>query len=506
MRYIRTFRNARGESLGLFDAIVIVLSTSQTSEGVLPDHDHDDDERLNKTLHRKMSSRTRQVGDVKFVFSCFDNIETSVWFVLQRSITVSHPNEIPSSMIRSSYSRTSDTSSAYSGSDVMQSSTNGEDSLMNNPNETDDESEESSEVRRRTRKRNFPFILSNSLQHSFPIHDHIRESLMKDAQERTDDDITAILEFLVHFPVSSNERTNDFGFDSQWRIDLGFCGFDPSCSTRIVQSFGLRSGGTSANGRDERRRTLRFVVSDHQRHGRWRNARRTFDSNVGRWTKFRLWTDVGSVLPSRDHENPCGRLSIRRRRTERLLRDFESSRSFGVRRSNRSSFRLVFQGEKNIRKIEENGKVVLIKEIRVDDDEPRQPREIVLKVRSMRKMPSTWELFRLHLSKLSRHSFSLRQLWRNYWICSSMIVRRSMIRRSFKIFSSPIALFSPIPLESPRNCSTPSTSRLTSLSRNISRVSFSPGWIIITMISNPTRDWANFSRLSTIFYKITKPT
>lgn len=66
---------------------------------------------------------------------------------LQRSITVNNPNEIHSSMIRSSYSRTSDTSSAYSGSDVMQSSTNGEDSLMINPNETDDESEESSEVK-----------------------------------------------------------------------------------------------------------------------------------------------------------------------------------------------------------------------------------------------------------------------------------------------------------------------------------------------------------------------
>jgi hypothetical protein len=49
-------------------------------------------------------------------------------------------------MIRSSHSRASDTSSAYSGSDIMQSSTNGDDSLMIN-NETDDESEESSEVK-----------------------------------------------------------------------------------------------------------------------------------------------------------------------------------------------------------------------------------------------------------------------------------------------------------------------------------------------------------------------
>lgn len=68
-------------------------------------------------------------------------------------------------MIRSSHSRASDTSSAYSGSDVMQSSTNGEDCLMINNgensigqnddggisrcisiHESDDESETSSEV------------------------------------------------------------------------------------------------------------------------------------------------------------------------------------------------------------------------------------------------------------------------------------------------------------------------------------------------------------------------
>lgn len=81
-------------------------------------------------------------------------------------------NEIPSSMIRSSHSRASDTSSAYSGSDVMQSSTNGDDYLMNNNgetclgqinddgglsrcisvHETDDESETSSEVKSTKKK------------------------------------------------------------------------------------------------------------------------------------------------------------------------------------------------------------------------------------------------------------------------------------------------------------------------------------------------------------------
>ncbi len=51
-------------------------------------------------------------------------------------------------MILSSHSRASDTSSAYSGSDIMQSSTNGDDGLMIN-NDTDDESEDSDDVRLR---------------------------------------------------------------------------------------------------------------------------------------------------------------------------------------------------------------------------------------------------------------------------------------------------------------------------------------------------------------------
>lgn len=50
------------------------------------------------------------------------------------------------------------------------------------------------------------------------------------------------------------------------------------------------------------------------------------------------------------------------------------------------------QGEKNIRKIEEDGRVVMIKEIRMDDDEPRSPREIVLKVRALRRMRRSKDL------------------------------------------------------------------------------------------------------------------
>ena len=85
-------------------------------------------------------------------------------------------NDIHSSMTRSSHSRASDTSSAYSGSDVMQLSANGEDCLMVNNgenslgqnddgglsrcisiHETDDESEPSSDV-------HIQFILTRSLR------------------------------------------------------------------------------------------------------------------------------------------------------------------------------------------------------------------------------------------------------------------------------------------------------------------------------------------------------
>lgn len=45
-------------------------------------------------------------------------------------------------------------------------------------------------------------------------------------------------------------------------------------------------------------------------------------------------------------------------------------------------YAILNQGEKNIRKIEEGEKVVMIKEIRINDDEQRIPHEIVIKVNS----------------------------------------------------------------------------------------------------------------------------
>ena len=43
-------------------------------------------------------------------------------------------------------------------------------------------------------------------------------------------------------------------------------------------------------------------------------------------------------------------------------------------------YAILNQGEKSIRKIEENGRIVMIKEIRIDDGEHKIPREIVIKV------------------------------------------------------------------------------------------------------------------------------
>ena len=88
-------------------------------------------------FQRKKSSRTRQVIIRK------NEIFLSLLFIFfQRSLTFNESAEISSSMILSSHSRASDTSSAYSGSDIMQSSTNGDDPN----NDTDEESEDSDDV------------------------------------------------------------------------------------------------------------------------------------------------------------------------------------------------------------------------------------------------------------------------------------------------------------------------------------------------------------------------
>ncbi|XP_013399838.1 rap guanine nucleotide exchange factor 6 isoform X2 [Lingula anatina] len=87
-------------------------------------------------------------------------------------------------------SRASDTSSAYSGSDMMQSSIDDQDidlsGLVESIVDSDDEEgyAESTE--------------------SMPIRDAVRECLEKDPSERNDDDIEILLEFMQHFPAFAN--------------------------------------------------------------------------------------------------------------------------------------------------------------------------------------------------------------------------------------------------------------------------------------------------------------
>ncbi|CAF0850292.1 unnamed protein product [Rotaria sp. Silwood1] len=255
----------------------------------------DDEEQTTMTLHRKKSSRVRQ-----------------------RSVTVSNTNDIHSPMIRSSHSRASDTSSAYSGSDIMQSSTNGDDCLLVN-NETDDESDASSE--------------------SFPMYDFIRESLMKEPNERTDDDIESILEFLLHFPAFAD-------FTLHVRREL--------CKVLVYAHV-------------EKAQTI--VMSDDERYDSWSviiNGIIDDETIDGQLVRTLTVGENFGCGPTLDHYYHKGIMKTRVDNCE-----------FVVVAQN-DYYAILNQGEKNIR-IEENGKLVMIKEIRVDDEEQRIPREIVIK-------------------------------------------------------------------------------------------------------------------------------
>ncbi|CAF0905048.1 unnamed protein product [Adineta ricciae] len=257
----------------------------------------DEDQLQTMTLNRKKSSRIRQ-----------------------RSITVTNSNDIHSSMIRSSHSRASDTSSAYSGSDIMQSSTNGDDCLMIN-NETDDESEGSSE-------------------HSFPIHDHIREVLTKEANERTDDDIEAILEFLHHFPAFADLTLHV-------RREL--------CKVLVYAQV-------------EKAQTV--VMNDGERYDSWSVIiNGIIDDETVTGEPIRTLT-VGQSFgcgPTLDQYCHKG-----------IMKTRVDDCQFVVVAQN-DYYAILNQGEKDVRKIEENGKIVMMKEKRIDDDEHRMPREIVIK-------------------------------------------------------------------------------------------------------------------------------
>lgn len=129
----------------------------------------------------------------------------------------------------------------------------------------------------------------------------------------------------------------------------GICQFNPTRSPWTVQSSHLRSSGQSSNSCYEWRRTVRFLVGDHQwRCCRWDN-RWGIDTYTDRGRKFWLWANLGSILSYRHYENSRGWLSICCGRTEWLLCYFKSSRIiFHSKRSftRRLSFLLVHRGKK----------------------------------------------------------------------------------------------------------------------------------------------------------------
>ncbi|CAF3738614.1 unnamed protein product [Rotaria socialis] len=257
-----------------------------------------------------------------------------------RSIITTNMNDIHPSMTRSSHSRASDTSSAYSGSDVMQSSTNGEDSLLTNNgdnclgqnddgglsrcisiHETDDESETSSE-------------------HSFPLHDHIRESLLKDANERTDDDIEAILECLIHFPAFANLTLHV-------RREL--------CKVLVYAQV-------------EKAQTV--VMNDGERYDSWSviiNGTVDDETLDGQLIRTLIVGQSFGCGPTLDQYCHTG-----------IMKTRVDNCQFVVVAQN-DYYAILNQGEKNIRKIEENDKIVMVKEIRMNEDEQNIPREIVIK-------------------------------------------------------------------------------------------------------------------------------
>jgi Rap guanine nucleotide exchange factor 2 len=258
----------------------------------------------------------------------------------RRSFTATTINDIPSSMTRSSHSRASDTSSAYSGSDVMQSSTNGDDGLMINNGENNLGQNDDGGLSRCISVHESDDESETSSEHSFPIHDHIRESLMKEANDRTDDDIEAILEFLLHFPAFANLTLHV-------RREL--------CKVLVYAQV-------------EKAQTI--VMNDGERYDSWSVIingivdDETTDEQLIRTLTVGQSFGCGPTLDQYCHTG--------------IMKTRVDDCQFVVVAQN-DYYAILNQGEKNIRKIEEDEKIVMIKEIRITDDEQHIPREIVIK-------------------------------------------------------------------------------------------------------------------------------
>ncbi|UJR30940.1 hypothetical protein I4U23_018452 [Adineta vaga] len=258
----------------------------------------------------------------------------------QRSVTVANINEIHSSMIRSSHSRASDTSSAYSGSDMMQSSTNGEDCLIINNGENCLGQNEDGGLSRCISVHESDDESETSSEHLFPIHDHVREALMKDANDRTDDDIEYILDFLLHFPAFTNLTLHV-------RREL--------CKVLVYAQV-------------EKAQTV--VMNDGERYDSWSVIiNGIVDDETTDGEPIRTLT-VGQSFgcgPTLDQYCHAG-----------IMKTRVDDCQFVVVAQN-DYYAILNQGEKNIRKIEEDEKIVMVKEIRINDDEYHAPREIVIK-------------------------------------------------------------------------------------------------------------------------------
>ncbi|CAF0742965.1 unnamed protein product [Didymodactylos carnosus] len=267
------------------------------------------------TLNRRKSTRTRQRSDTEqHIGKITNEIDTT---------TIVH-----STTTMMTHSRASDTSSAYSGSDVMQLSTTGEDIIDNGDeipgclsvNETDDESEASSE-------------------RSFPVHDHVRESLMKEANERTEDDIEAILEFLQPFPAF---------------LDLSLHVRRELCKVLIYAQV-------------EKANTV--VMNDGERYDSWSVIingivdDETTDGQIIRTLNVGQCFGCEATLDQYCHTG--------------IMKTRVDDCQFVVVAQN-DYYGILHQGEKNIRKIKEDGKLVMIKELRTCED-TCVSREVVIK-------------------------------------------------------------------------------------------------------------------------------
>lgn len=164
---------------------------------------------------------------------------------------------------------------------------------------------------------------------------------MKDANERTDDDIEAILEFLLHFPAFANLTLH---VRRELCKVLVYAQIDKAQT--IVMNDGERYDSWSV--------MINGIIDDE-----------TIDGQLIRTLTVGQSFGCGPTLDQYLHTG--------------IMKTRVDDCQFVVIAQN-DYYAILNQGEKNIRKIEEDEKIVMIKELRVNDDDEHIPREIVIKV------------------------------------------------------------------------------------------------------------------------------